>query len=94
MTAMPRPRPPYLLRESSRHGRPMWFVRKGKGQRTRIRADYGTAEFWAEYQAALRGRARPASPAAGMLEWLIERYRDSQLGAACRSRLGVNAKIS
>ena len=49
---MPRPRPPFLSREVTRHGRPVWYVRRS-GKRIRLRAEYGTAEFEAEYQAAL-----------------------------------------
>lgn len=77
---MPRPRPPYLLRERSRHGRVMWYVRVGAGPRVRIRAEYGTPEFSAEYMAAIAGE--PLGQAshrvrAGTLAWLIDRYRDS-----------------
>ena len=52
MTDMPRPRPPFLSREVSRHGRPVWYVRRS-GKRIRLRAEFGTQEFDAEYQAAL-----------------------------------------
>ena len=52
MDAMPRPRPPFLSRELSRHGRAVWYVRRN-GKRIRHRAEYGTPEFTAEYQAAL-----------------------------------------
>jgi hypothetical protein len=51
MEAMPRPRPPYLSREVTRHGTPVWYVRRD-GKRIRLRAEYGTPEFDAEYQAA------------------------------------------
>ncbi|MGB6795116.1 MAG: integrase, partial [Xanthobacteraceae bacterium] len=34
---MPRPRPPHLHREVTRHGRVVWFVRIDKGPRIRIR---------------------------------------------------------
>src|SRR5262249_7460433 len=47
------------------------------GSRSRIRAAFGTAEFDAEYQAALAGNPRPRKPGveAGSLAWLMERYR-------------------
>lgn len=79
MNAMPRPRPPHLHLETSRHGKPCWYVRVGKGPRIRLRAEYGTDAFFAEYQAALTGSPKPAkgSPATGTLAWLIARYRDS-----------------
>jgi integrase len=77
---MPRPRPPHLVRQVSRHGAVVWYVRVGKGQRIRLRNDYGTPEFEAEYQAAISGSAQPArrtTVKAGSLSWLIERYRES-----------------
>jgi integrase len=79
MVDMPRPRPPHLHRETSRHGKPVWYVRIGKGPRIRLRADYGTIDFEAEYQAALTGapRAQKGGPAAGTLAWLIDRYRET-----------------
>ena len=77
---MPRPRPPHLVRQVTRHGAVVWYVRVGKGQRIRLRNDYGTPEFEAEYQAAISGAAQPARRStvkAGSLSWLIERYRES-----------------
>jgi integrase len=76
---MPRPRPPHLRLEKTRHGRRAWYVRFGNGPRIRIKADYGTPEFDAAYRAALRGE--PSTPMAairaGSLEWLIARYRET-----------------
>jgi integrase len=79
MDAMPRPRPPSLHRETTRHGKTVWYVRVDKGPRIRLRAGFGTAEFDAEYQAAIAGRPRPkkGSPATSTLEWLIARYRET-----------------
>jgi integrase len=80
---MPRPRPPYLLRELTRHGSTVWYVRKGDGPRVRVRGDYGSPEFMAEYQAAIAGE--PVAPkragGTGTLEWLIARYRQSSAWA-------------
>jgi integrase len=90
INTMPRPRPPHLQREVTRHGRVVWFVRIGKGPRTRIRAQFGTPEFDTEYQAALTSHPRPAISGAahGTLAWLIEHYREttawSNLSAATR----------
>jgi integrase len=84
MEAMPRPRPPHLHRETTRHGRTVWYVRVGKGSRIRIRSDFGSPEFAAEYQAAITGTPRPSSkgaPAVGTLAWLIARYRESSVWA-------------
>src|SRR5262245_45990422 len=76
---MPRPRPPNLHRELTRHGNAVWYVRVGKGKRVRLRAEYGTPEFTAEYQAAVSGAPRPkkGAPAVGTLAWLIARYRET-----------------
>lgn len=76
MGVMPRPRPPYLLRETTRHGAVVWYVRRGDGPRVRIKAEYGTPEFDEAYRAAIEGK-RPlkAGPASGSLAWLIDKYR-------------------
>lgn len=78
MPDMPRPRPPYLHRETTRHGRVVWYVRIA-GRRTRLRAPYGSPEFAAEYQAAINGREIAKAPRSdtASLAWLIARYRDS-----------------
>ena len=62
---MPRPRPPYLVRQITRHGRAVWYVRRGNGPRVRIRAAFGSPEFAVEYQAALNG-STPARRPAGL----------------------------
>jgi integrase len=79
MSTMPRPRPPHLIHERTRHGAPVWYVRVGKGPRIRIKATYGTAEFAEAYRAALAGEAVKPAPAAstGTLRWLVDRYRQS-----------------
>jgi len=76
---MPRPRPPHLQREITRHGKAVWYVRIGHGPRIRIKADYGTPDFNAEYRAALNGvpaRTKHA-PAVNTLAWLLARYRET-----------------
>lgn len=81
MDAMPRPRPPHLNREITRHGNAVWYVRIGKGPRIRIKAEFGSSEFDAEYQAAVTGQPRPrkGTAAVGTLAWLLERYRETTL---------------
>ncbi len=75
---MPRPRPPHLHRQVTRHGVTAWYVRIGKGPRVRIRADFGTPEFDTEYQAALATMPRqPEGPVEGTLAWLITRYLET-----------------
>src|ERR1700730_15825451 len=76
---MPRPRPPHLHLETTRHGKPVWYVRVGKGPRIRLRAEFGSPEFGAEYQAAIGGTNPPvtAKPDSKSLAWLWERYRET-----------------
>lgn len=82
--------PPHLMRERTRHGRIVYYVRRDRGARIRLRAEYDTAEFWAEYRAALEGvspkavgKAKPQT-----LRWAIDLYRHSsdwaQLAPATR----------
>jgi integrase len=80
---MPRPRPPHLHREETRHGAVAWYVRKGHGRRIRIKAEYGTQAFWGEYRAALEGAPKPSKAAkANTLAWALGRYRGSSAWAA------------
>lgn len=83
MEPMPRPRYPHTHREISRHGKPIWYFRRGKGKRIRLDGDYGSAKFKEAYEAALTGEpvAKPAGGGAGTLRWLWDRYRDSQAWA-------------
>jgi integrase len=81
MSDMPRPRPPHLHHQISRHGKPVWYVRIGKGKRIRIRAVYGSPEFLAEYDAAIRGERPNKSgmrAAPHTLQWLWDSYRQSE----------------
>jgi integrase len=82
---MPRPRPPHLHREETRHGVVCWYVRRKHGPRIRLRAEYGSDEFWREYRAALEGVPAGAARAKGKpqtLSWGLERYRQSPAWAA------------
>jgi integrase len=67
-----------LHRQITRHGKAVWYVRVGRGLRARIRADFGTPEFEAEYRAALSGvPTRKAAPSQNSLQWLVTRYRET-----------------
>jgi integrase len=82
MDGMPRPRPPHLHRQVSRHGKTVWYVRIGKGSRVRIRSAFGTPEFDSEYQGAIAGLPARRTPkdgctSIGSLAWLVERYRET-----------------
>src|SRR5262245_12791716 len=76
---MPRSLPPHLYRERTRHGRMVWYVRKGYGPRIRIKHDYDTTEFWSTYRAAIEQAKPPVSASAkpGTIEWAIDQYRKS-----------------
>lgn len=77
--AMPRPRKPYVQRERTRHGRVVWYFRRGTGPRIRLPGDYESPEWLDAYMQALGGQAAPVArrQAAGTLEWLVERYYGS-----------------
>jgi integrase len=69
--------PPFVLRERTRHGKAVYYFRRGKGARTRL-PDLSASDFTEAYQAALTGRARHRErEAGGTLAWLIVRYKQS-----------------
>jgi integrase len=76
---MPRPRPPRLHRQITRHGRTVWYVRQNNGPRTRIHGDYGSEAFWEAYRAAVSNEELSNIPKtrSGSLQWLYDRYRES-----------------
>jgi integrase len=84
MDTMPRPRPPHLLREVSRHGTTRWVVRISHGPRIPIPGAYGSPEFNAAYHAAVNGQttvsARPRVDERS-LRWLAERWQASSAWA-------------
>src|ERR1019366_728004 len=90
-----RKRLPYLRIERTRHGRTVSYLRFGNGPRIWVKGDYGSAEFLANYRAAIAGGQEPqSSPRApgGSLAWLVARYQDSpawaRLSEATRSQRG------
>jgi hypothetical protein len=73
---MPRPRKPHLHHERNRHGQWTWYVRKGKGRRYRLRAEFGSDEFNRQYDLAIQGKLPQRGQAtAGTLRWLWDAYR-------------------
>src|SRR5262249_47278490 len=79
MNDMPRPRPPHLQKHVTRHGKIAWYVRLGRGPCVRIRGEFGTPEFDAQYKAAVSGNSVASNQTgahAGSLAWLIDRYRE------------------
>jgi integrase len=80
---MPRPLPPFLHREITRHKRPVWYFRRAKGKRIRIPGEFGSAEFNAAYDAALNGiRPQRAGPAQGTFARALAAYKQSQAWGA------------
>jgi hypothetical protein len=72
VVAMPRKLPPFLHRETSRHGRAIWYFRRGKATRVRLPDEFGSVEFWSAYEAAANG-ARPQRQghAQGTFAWAL-----------------------
>lgn len=76
MPDMPRPRKPYLQKETSRHGKVVWYFRRGKEKRVRIHGVYGSKKFNDEYDAALAGKTveTKAPVLQSTFRWLVDRY--------------------
>lgn len=96
---MPKPRPPYVVKDTSRHGKTRWYYRRPGRPRIRLPDEYDSPEFKAAYDAAVRGKPMDAAgrQKAGTLGWLVAQYRDSpawrSLSAATRrQREGILAK--
>jgi integrase len=81
MPDMPRKLPLHLHRETSRHGRSVWYFRRGHEPRIRIPGEFGSVEFLAAYESALSGgkpAQRQRAPAEGTFAWGLALYRKSQ----------------
>lgn len=77
---MPRPRKPYVQKETNHHGKTVWYFRKGDGARTRLQGEYESPEWRRDYEEALaaaQGEAAAVKTGNGTLGWLIDRYLDS-----------------
>jgi integrase len=79
MPNMPRKLPPFVYRERTRHGRYVYYFRRGKGLRIRL-PDLGLPDFNRAYLAALQS-GKPlegrVTEQAGTLAWLAGRYKQS-----------------
>lgn len=78
MSDMPRKLPPFVTRERSRHGKLLFYFRRGKGARIRL-PSIDDPEFEDAYHNALAGspaRKRKVAPV-NSLEWLVARYRET-----------------
>lgn len=91
MPDMPKPRFPFVLREKTRHGKIVWYFRRGKGKRVRLAGDYGSDTFIAAYNAAMAGKhyVAPEITNPNSLTWLIDQYQNS----AVYQSLGDTTKV-
>jgi integrase len=76
---MSRPRPPYLHKTKSRHGKVVWYVWRRPYLKIRIKGEYGSPEFMAAYNAAIWGEKPSETPKEGQgsLSSLIAAYQAS-----------------
>lgn len=76
-------RPLYLQKHTTRHGKVVWYVRKRRGRLVRLWAEYDSDAFWDEYRLAIAGTyPSQAKPNSASLQWLYDRYRESQAWSA------------
>jgi hypothetical protein len=87
MEEMPRPRPPHLHRQVTRHAKVVWYVRIGKGRRTRLRAAYGSTEFQVvscgAYRRATTAQIWPGRGHSGMADRTLPRNYLLDLAFPC-----------
>lgn len=71
----------HAVRQKTRHGKVVWYFRRGHGKRIRLPDEYGSPEFEAAYEAALYNLPKPQATKSkaqyGSLQWLVDRYMDS-----------------
>jgi integrase len=93
---MPRKLPLNVTKETTRHGKVVFYFRIGKGERIRLLGIPGSKEFKKAYQAALIGQKIEnveATTIARSLRWLVQQYMDSAewagLSVATRKQRGL-----
>ncbi|WP_336288612.1 tyrosine-type recombinase/integrase [Bartonella sp. CB60] len=81
---MSKPRPPHLVKQVTKHGKIVWYVRIGHGSRRRVHGTYGTQEFIDSYKRALaelQGIIPPKPKVGKLIEgsfaWLLKQYFNS-----------------
>jgi len=79
MPDMPRPRRLHIHKETTRHGRIVWYFRQGKEKRIRLPGAYGSREFFEAYDRAAAGKEPETIQAAPRetFRWLVDRYYES-----------------
>lgn len=72
-------RPLYLQKHTTRHGEIAWYVRLPGKPLVRIKGEYGSEDFQAQYRAALAGAPSCTAKSynSKSLHWLYDRYRES-----------------
>lgn len=95
MACMPRPRKPYVQKETTRHGKVVWYFRRGKEKRIRLPGAFGSSEFNEAYVAAISGLpAKPRTTApATTLRWLVDRFYESGRFNAYRPNTQRNLRL-
>lgn len=96
MTNMPRPRKPYVQKETTRHGKIVWYFRRGKEARIRLPGVFGSKEFNDAYNAAMSGLPVAAKKEAPVLtlRWLADRFFQSPRFNALRPNTQRNYRLS
>lgn len=84
---MPRPRPPYLHKLTTRHGKTTWVVQLRRGApKIRINETYGSPAFWESYDDAVESAPTRPTPkiraSSGTFEWAWISYKQSGAWAA------------
>ncbi|TPW26159.1 integrase [Martelella alba] len=76
---MSRKRYQYVQKETSRHGRTVWYFRIGNGKRTRLHGEYGSDQFVAEWRTLVASAetTMPDQASKNTLQWLVDRYHES-----------------
>lgn len=79
MSGMPKPRYQYVQKQTTRHGKTVWYFRIGDGPRTRMPGEYGDDDFVAAWRALMAGEAIPQDKPASKhtLQWLVDKYEQS-----------------
>lgn len=95
MARMPRPRKPYIQKETTRHDKVVWYFRRGKEARIRLPGVFGSREFNEAYNAAFAGlpvKEKREAPTL-TLRWLVDRYYQSPRYNALRPNTQRNYRL-
>lgn len=78
MEGMARQRYQYVQKQTTRHGRVVWYFRIGDGPRTRMKGEYGSPEFVTHWRSLIAGEETAVSaPSKFTLQWLVNKYEAS-----------------